>query len=56
MSETKGRADELVARLPSSIEVRRRLGENLREARLLRQLLKLAEQKQKVEEAKLCRK
>lgn len=54
MSEGKGRTDELIARLPSLAEVRRQLGDALREVRLLRLLLRLAEQKQKAEEAKSC--
>ena len=43
-------ADEYIDRIPSSDEIKRRLVHNLREAKLLRQLLKLAEQREKVEE------
>ena len=39
-------------KLPGVDEIKERLCINLREARLLRQLLKLAEQKQRVEEAR----
>jgi hypothetical protein len=38
----------LAERIPEPEEVRRRLSENLREARLLRQMLRLAEQAAKV--------
>jgi hypothetical protein len=41
--------------LPASKEIRDRLCENLREARLLRQLLKLAEQREKVREVSTCK-
>ena len=41
-------------RLPDEKEVRQRISENLRERTLLRQLLKIAEQRRKVEEARSC--
>jgi len=42
---------QYIESLPTPKEIRNRLCENLREARLLRQLLKLAEQHEKVREA-----
>lgn len=50
------RLSEYIKRLPAPKEIRDRLSENLREARLLRQLLKIAEQRRKVEEATSCEK
>jgi len=41
-------------RLPEEQEIRQRLSKNLRERTLLRQLLKIAEQRRKVEEATSC--
>jgi|ETNvirnome_2_300_1030623.scaffolds.fasta_scaffold53590_1 hypothetical protein len=43
--------EALLDRLPDRDQIRNRLSENLREAKLLRQLLKIAEQREKVEEA-----
>lgn len=44
--------DAFVERLPRPEEIRRKLSANYREARLLRQILKIAEQREKVEEVK----
>jgi len=44
--------EEYIERLPSSTEVRRKIAENLREGKLLRQVLKMAEQREKVEEVR----
>ena len=55
MSESKDKLDRYLDRLPKIPEIRNRLSENLREARLLRQLLKIAEQRRKVEEARSCK-
>ena len=43
--------EDILVKLPQRDQIRNRLSENLREAKLLRQLLKLAEQREKVEEA-----
>jgi len=43
--------EEILDKLPQRDQIRDRLSENLREAKLLRQLLKLAEQREHVEEA-----
>jgi hypothetical protein len=42
-------ADDLLKAIPPSMEVRRRLADNVREARVLRQLLRLAESKERCE-------
>jgi len=44
--------DEYLDRLPSSSEVRRKIAENLREAKLLRRVLKLAEDRERVSEVR----
>ncbi len=44
--------DRYVESLPPPQQIRERLSLNLREQRLLKQLLKLAEQRQKVEEVR----
>ncbi|MBN2291805.1 MAG: hypothetical protein JXM70_05230 [Pirellulales bacterium] len=49
MSESET-IDEFVERIPKPEEIRQRLSANLREARLLRQILKMAEQREKVAE------
>ena len=54
MAEDQVKLDEYIERLPPPKAIRERLSENLREARLLRQLLKLAEQRQRVEEVASC--
>ena len=42
--------DTFVERIPKPEEIRRRLSANIREARMLRQILKIAEQREKVAE------
>lgn len=49
---TQPKLAEYLSRLPSSSEVRRKLAENLREAQLLRRVLKLAEDRERVEEVR----
>jgi hypothetical protein len=44
--------DRYVEALPGSRQIRERLSVNLREQRLLKQLLKLAEQREKVQEVR----
>ena len=46
--EAKAKLTEYLERLPDVSVIRRKLGANLRERDLLRQLLRLAEKKQKV--------
>jgi len=48
--------DDLLSqvKIPKPDEIRRRIAENIRQRQLLRQLLKLAEQRQKVEEVSTC--
>jgi hypothetical protein len=41
--------------IPEPTAIRRRLAENIRQRQLLRQLLKLAEQRKAVEEASTCK-
>jgi len=50
MAQAQGNITQFLNDLPAPDEVRRRLTENLREARLLRQILKLSEQREKVRE------
>lgn len=52
MSGPANKLDEYIERLPPSADVRRKIAENLREAKLLRQVLKLSEQREKVEEVR----
>ena len=50
--------DDLVGfldKVPSPEEIRRKITENLRQGKLLRQLLKLAEQRKAVEEVSSCK-
>ncbi len=42
---------ECIKQIPSADEIRRRLAENAEESKLLRKLLRLAEQKERVQEA-----
>ena len=49
MSET---VEQFVKRLPTPVEIKARLSENIRENRLLKQILKLSEQRGKLEEAR----
>ena len=51
MSNQKTTVDDFVEKIPSAQEVRRRLSQNLQEARLLRQLLRIALQREKAAEA-----
>ncbi len=44
--------EEYLDQLPPSAEVRRKLAENLREARLLRKVLAISEQREKVGEVR----
>jgi len=50
MAEDTNRVDDLVKRIPPATEIRRRLQTNVRETRLLRQMLRLAEQREKFAE------
>ena len=45
---------EFLEKVPTPDEIRRKITENLRQKKLLRQLLKLAEQRQAVEEVSEC--
>ena len=45
---------KFIDKIPTPDEIKDRLAENLHEAKLLRQLLKIAEQKQQVEEVASC--
>ena len=54
MPDSVNLLDEYIERLPSSAEVRQKIAENLREAKLLRQVLKMSEQREKVEEVRSC--
>lgn len=51
-SDQRDSIDRYVQSLPEPQQIRERLSENLREQRLLKQLLKLAEQREKVAEAR----
>jgi hypothetical protein len=56
MAETEMQVAEFVEKIPTPEEIRRDLCRNIREARLLRQLLRLAERRQEVREvAEPCR-
>jgi hypothetical protein len=50
-------ADDLLdeVNIPEPTEIRRRIAENIRQRQLLRQLLKLAEQRKAVEEVSTCK-
>ncbi len=52
--DKRSQAEAYLNRLPDEREIRQRLSRNLRERTLLRQLLKIAEQRRKVEEATSC--
>ena len=52
MSGSTNQLDEYIERLPSPAEVRRKIAENLREAKLPRRVLKMSEQREKVEEVR----
>lgn len=46
---------EFLDKVPAPDEIRREITENLRKGKLLRQLLKLAEQRERVEEVSSCK-
>ena len=52
MSGVPKQLDKYIEQIPPSAEVRRKIAENLREAKLLRQLLKISEQRERVEEVR----
>jgi hypothetical protein len=54
MPETNDELTRLLEKVPSPEEIRRRITENLRQGKLLRQLLRLAEQRKAVEEVSTC--
>lgn len=54
MAEQQPQLHEYIERIPPPKEIRDRLTRNFREAKLLRQLLKIAEQKREVEEVASC--
>ncbi len=55
MSESTDELVKLLEKVPSPEDIRRRITENLRQGKLLRQLLKVAEQRQAVEEVSTCK-
>jgi hypothetical protein len=55
MPESDSTLAEFLDKVPQSDEIRRRITENLRQGKLLRQLLRIAEQRQKVEEVSECK-
>jgi hypothetical protein len=55
MPETKVDLSQYLEKVPKPDEIRRQLTANLRQAKLLRQLLRIAEQRQAVEEVSSCR-
>ena len=46
---------QYLEKVPKPDEIRRKLTANVRETKLLRQLLRIAEQRQRVEEATSCK-
>jgi len=46
---------EFLDKVPTPDEIRREITENLRKGKLLRQLLRIAEQRQAVEEVSTCK-
>jgi len=50
------KTDDLLdqVKIPGPADIRRRIAQNIRQRQLLRQLLKLAEQRQAVEEVSSC--
>jgi hypothetical protein len=54
MADDQVKLDQYLERLPPPNEIRDRLCRNFREAKLLRQLLKLSEQRQRVREVSPC--
>ena len=55
MTATEGKVDEYIDNLPKPAEIRLKLCENYRQANLLRRLLKLSEQREKVKEVSSCK-
>jgi hypothetical protein len=55
MPDTKTDLSQYLEKVPKPEEIRRELTANLREAKLLRQLLRISEQRQQVEEVSSCR-
>jgi hypothetical protein len=55
MPESDSTLAEFLDKVPKPDEIKRRITENLRKGKLLRQLLRLAEQRQAVEEVSSCR-
>ncbi len=51
MAETNATLETFLEKVPAPEEIRRRLTENIRQGKLLRQVLRLAEQRKSVEEA-----
>ena len=51
MSDSLPTLEEFLARIPTLEELRRRLAANLEEGKLLRKLIRIAEQRERVEEA-----
>jgi len=54
MDDTKTELIEFLANIPEADKIRQRLAENIHEAKLLRRLLKIAEQRERVEEVASC--
>lgn len=50
MSESNSAVTQYVEAIPTPEEIRKKLAANVREAKLLRQILRLAEQREKVRE------
>ena len=55
MPESSTDLSKFIEKVPKPEEIRRELTANLREAKLLRQLLRISEQRQQVEEVSACR-
>ena len=54
MPEQNDKLETFLDKVPKPDEIRRKLCENLRQTKLLRQLLRIAEQRQRVEEVSSC--
>jgi hypothetical protein len=55
MPETQADLSQYLDKVPKPDEIRRQLTANLRQAKLLRQLLRIAEQRQAIEEVSSCK-
>jgi len=55
MSETNDDLTRLLENVPTPVEIRRRITESLRQVKLLKQLLRIAEQQQAIEEVSTCK-